>query len=89
MEGAPQAESLKLRGVRELSGSRTEPKCEEREKRCRAEETGLRMAGEERQVKPSENGQNLGQAEQIGETSSRRQQGMMGSSVSWSLFVGI
>ena len=42
----------------QLSGSRTELKCEERGSRCRAGETGLRMAGEEREVGPSENGQN-------------------------------
>lgn len=89
MEGAPQAESLELKAVRELSGSRTDPNREERGKRCKAGETGLRMAGEEREVEPSENGQNLGHTEQRGETSSRRQQEMVDSSVSWSLFVGI
>lgn len=52
MEGAPQAESLELKGVRELSGSRTDPNREERGERCKAGETGLRMAGEEERLSP-------------------------------------
>lgn len=45
-------------GTREqLSGNRTELKGEERGRRCRAGETGLSMAGEEREVGPSEKGQ--------------------------------
>lgn len=64
-------------------------KCEERGRRRRAGKTGPRMAGEQREVRPSEKGQNPGQTQQIRETSSRRQQEVMDGLVSWSSFGGI